>query len=516
MLFVERNGTRSWQSKPARRTISRTANARVLTHASCPLRSCSVSAERQLRRHPFALHVFGRHGRRRTYSRCRDDFSWPSAGIAHPELGCEGGDLRGGSRSDRGPHRRPVRQCADGMGRDVRGRHAGIRAGRAPRRNQRRRRDGASPRSRMTPSRPSPRAEARRRGRRRLCSPRERVAVGVDPSRGSEGQPFRWPAGTRALHQRAPGHVQINSCTMVTTRRLIACDRVPARRRRRQPELPGGGCVRCRRSSVRCEYQPGELRGVGVRFRVRSAVHVALERDRGDGDDRLFRESLFELDVRGFSFGQPEPPAVVVDHDRDMVRVVEGRRAALERGVVEVPPRRRSPPDQLRELAPVSLVAGTPTLGREVVLVPPLELGFGRQGQPDRTSDSPIRYPLTETSPSQRSGQSAATMSALRAPQSNPATTAVSIPRASMQRDRVERERRLLAVADRLVGEEACRSEAAEVGDDHPVARRRQQRNDVGEAVDVVRPAVQQDDRRSVSAAPDRGIRHSGGRHRSG
>ena len=73
-----------------------------------------------------------------------------------------------------------------------------------------------------------------------------------------------------------------------------------------------------------------------------------------------------------------------------------------------------------------------------------------------------------------------------------------------MQRDRVERERRLLAVADRLVGEEARRSEAAEVGDDHPVARRRQQRNDVGEAVDVVRPAVQQEDRRSVGRAPDR------------
>ena len=71
-----------------------------------------------------------------------------------------------------------------------------------------------------------------------------------------------------------------------------------------------------------------------------------------------------------------------------------------------------------------------------------------------------------------------------------------------MSGDRVEGERRLLAVADRLVGEEACRSEAAEVGDDDPVARRRQKRNDVGEAVDVVRPAVQQDDRRSVCRSP--------------
>ena len=129
---------------------------------------------------------------------------------------------------------------------DVRGRHPGIRAGRAPRRNQRRRRDGASPRSGITPSRPSPRAEARRRGRRRLCSPagtcrrrsrpvtRVRGATISLPGRNPSSSPTR--SGTRSDH----------FVPMVTTRRLIACDRVPARRRRRQPELPGGGCVRCR------------------------------------------------------------------------------------------------------------------------------------------------------------------------------------------------------------------------------------------------------------------------------
>src|SRR5829696_3913617 len=42
-----------------------------------------------------------------------------------------------------------------------------------------------------------------------------------------------------------------------------------------------------------------------------------------------------------------------------------------------------------------------------------------------------IRYPLTETSPLQRSGQTAATMSAVRAPQSNPARIALSISSAS-------------------------------------------------------------------------------------
>ncbi|MNL41861.1 hypothetical protein D3C87_1642880 [compost metagenome] len=44
----------------------------------------------------------------------------------------------------------------------------------------------------------------------------------------------------------------------------------------------------------------------------------------------------------------------------------------------------------------------------------------------------PIRYPLTETSATQRSGHSAAMMSAVRAPQSKPAMTARSIFNASI------------------------------------------------------------------------------------
>jgi hypothetical protein len=41
--------------------------------------------------------------------------------------------------------------------------------------------------------------------------------------------------------------------------------------------------------------------------------------------------------VARFPFGQPEPPSVVVDHDIDMIFIVEGRGYALERRVVEVP-----------------------------------------------------------------------------------------------------------------------------------------------------------------------------------
>ena len=71
-----------------------------------------------------------------------------------------------------------------------------------------------------------------------------------------------------------------------------------------------------------------------------------------------------------------------MDHDGDVVRVVEGRRAAIERGVVEVPFGRGLPPDELRKVAPVLVVADQAALGGEIELIPPLELGRRlRQGR---------------------------------------------------------------------------------------------------------------------------------------
>ena len=105
---------------------------------------------------------------------------------------------------------------------------------------------------------------------------------------------------------------------------------------------------------------------------MRRAVGITLKRDRRHGDDGSLGEPLFQLVIFRLAVGQAEPPAVVVDHDRDMVRIVERRGAAIERRVVEVPFRRGELPDQLGEIAPVFLVAGTAALGGEIELVPPL------------------------------------------------------------------------------------------------------------------------------------------------
>ena len=52
---------------------------------------------------------------------------------------------------------------------------------------------------------------------------------------------------------------------------------------------------------------------------MRRAVGIAFHRDRRHVDDRSCRELLFDLLVLRLALGEPEPPAVIVDHDRDVI-----------------------------------------------------------------------------------------------------------------------------------------------------------------------------------------------------
>src|SRR5262249_53353264 len=79
----------------------------------------------------------------------------------------------------------------------------------------------------------------------------------------------------------------------------------------------------------------GELLGVSARGRVRRTVGVALHGDGRHADGGRGRETLFQLVVFSFALGQALPPAVIVDHDVDVIRIVEGCRGTVERGVVE-------------------------------------------------------------------------------------------------------------------------------------------------------------------------------------
>jgi hypothetical protein len=70
-----------------------------------------------------------------------------------------------------------------------------------------------------------------------------------------------------------------------------------------------------------------------------------------------------------------------MDHDADIVRVVEGRCGAIKRGIIEVPLRRIDLPDELRKFALVCVVARPAAFGGKIILVLPSVLHLWRQRQ---------------------------------------------------------------------------------------------------------------------------------------
>ena len=66
--------------------------------------------------------------------------------------------------------------------------------------------------------------------------------------------------------------------------------------------------------------------------------------------------------------------------DRDVIRVLERRRRAIERGLVEVPLQRCQLPNELRKIVRVLVVAGAATFRGKINLVPPLKFRAGGSG----------------------------------------------------------------------------------------------------------------------------------------
>src|SRR5438876_6575897 len=68
-----------------------------------------------------------------------------------------------------------------------------------------------------------------------------------------------------------------------------------------------------------------------------------------------------------------------MDHDADVIRVIEGRCGAIERRIIEVPFRRGDFPDELCKIVSVCVVAGPAAFCRKVILVPPCIFNLWRQ-----------------------------------------------------------------------------------------------------------------------------------------
>src|SRR5260370_34033061 len=99
---------------------------------------------------------------------------------------------------------------------------------------------------------------------------------------------------------------------------------------------------------------------------------ISLKSNAGSCDVRTFSEPLFQLVIFRLAFSQSEPPAIIMDHDADMIRIVEGRCAAIERGIVEVPFWRSDLPNELSKVVPGCIVANPAAFRGKIILVPPL------------------------------------------------------------------------------------------------------------------------------------------------
>src|SRR5262245_49222052 len=83
-----------------------------------------------------------------------------------------------------------------------------------------------------------------------------------------------------------------------------------------------------------------ELFGIGAGLGMRRAIGIAFQRDRRHGDDRRLGKLLFKSVIVLLALGEAEAPAIIVYHDRDMVRVVESGSAPRKGRVIEIPFRR--------------------------------------------------------------------------------------------------------------------------------------------------------------------------------
>lgn len=87
---------------------------------------------------------------------------------------------------------------------------------------------------------------------------------------------------------------------------------------------------------------PSQAERPSSRGLVRALRHLSrTSSDRRHGYHRTFGEPFFQIVIFRFAFRESESPAIVMDDESDIVRVVERRRCAVKRGVIEVPLRRR-------------------------------------------------------------------------------------------------------------------------------------------------------------------------------
>src|SRR6266550_6341382 len=91
----------------------------------------------------------------------------------------------------------------------------------------------------------------------------------------------------------------------------------------------------------------GELFRIRAGIRMRRAVGISFQRNRGDADSGGRGEPLLQFVELRLAGGEAEAPAIVVDHDGHVIGIVKSRGAAIECRIIEIPFRRRELPNKL-------------------------------------------------------------------------------------------------------------------------------------------------------------------------
>lgn len=76
-------------------------------------------------------------------------------------------------------------------------------------------------------------------------------------------------------------------------------------------------------------------------------IGIAFNGDGRHGDDRTLRKPLFQIVILRLAFGETQAPAIIMDRNDDMIRIVEPLCAAREGLIAEIPLRRSELPDEL-------------------------------------------------------------------------------------------------------------------------------------------------------------------------
>ena len=111
-----------------------------------------------------------------------------------------------------------------------------------------------------------------------------------------------------------------------------------------------------------------------------NAVDFTLKRNGRHRNLRLAGQAVLDRFQRRIARRVAVPVRMGLDGHSDKIGIVEGRGAALESCVIELPGRRPELSEQAGERAPVLLKTGTPARRMEIVLVPEAMLLRRRNG----------------------------------------------------------------------------------------------------------------------------------------